>query len=193
MDKALGAIGYGNISVKVSVSDKGADYEFSSLPSLQAAREVATAFAALTKTAAVPRIMPRIETVSASLYAQARNRMVQIEVNGEGKTDEQIKAEIEAKLAAQGFSGSIVYLKTDSTGRKNINLQIEESDSMPGQAGTTIDIDTHGKTDDQIKAEVAAKMAAQGHPKAQINVHSEGADSTRKIELRIEDIDTTGH
>ena len=193
MDKALSAIGYGNIPVKVSVSDKGADYEFTSLPSLQAAREVATAFAALTKTSASPRIMPKIETVSASLYAQARNRMVQIEVNGEGKTDEQIKAEIEAKLAAEGLGGSLVYLKTDSTGRHEIQLNIEESDSTPRTPETTIEIDTHGKTDDQIKEEIAAKMAAQGHPNARIEMHTTGPDSLRRMELKIEDIDTTGH
>jgi len=195
MQKAMSAIGHGNVPIKVVASENGVNYEFQSLQSIQAAKEVATAFAALTKTKVSPRIMPNIETVSASLYAQAREkeRRVEIEVNGEGKTDEQIKAEIESKLAAQGLGGSLVYLKTDSTGRHEIRLNIEESDSTPKTPETTIEIDTHGKTDEQIKAEIQAKMAAQGHPNAKIEMHTTGSDSLKRMELRIEDIDTTGH
>jgi hypothetical protein len=195
MQKAMSAIGHGNVPIKVVASENGVNYEFQSLQSLQAAKEVATAFAALTKTKVSPQIMPNIETVSASLYAQAREkeRRVEIEVNGEGKTDEQIKAEIEAKLAAEGCAGSLVYLKTDSTGKKEIKLEIQTTDSASCQLGATIEVGTHGKTDDQIKAEVAAKLAAQGHPNAKVEINSQGSDSTRKVEIRIEDIDTTGH
>ncbi len=193
MTKALNAIGYGNVAVKVAASEKGTDYEVSSLPSLQAAKEVAAALAALTEAKANAKIAPNIETVSASLYAQARNRIIQIEVNGEGKTDEQIKAEIESKLAAQGCTGSLVYLKTDSTGRREIKLDIQTSDSAACQMGTTIEVDTRGKTDDQIKAEVESKLAAQGHPGAQVEVRSNGGDSLHNVEIRIENIDTTQH
>jgi hypothetical protein len=197
MQKAMSAIGHRNVPIKVVASENGVNYEFQSLQSLQAAKEVATAFAALTKTKVSPQIMPNIETVSASLYAQAREkeRRVEIEVNGEGKTDEQIKAEIEAKLAAQGLGCTLVYIKTDSTGgSREIKLQIEEAEKCaPGSAGPTIEIDARGKTDEQVKSEIEAKMAAQGHPDAQVIIHSEGADSTRKLEIRIEDTDTTKH
>jgi hypothetical protein len=192
MGKALNSIGYGNIAVEVAAKQSGTDYKFASLPTLKAAKEVAAAFSALAATSVSPTITPRIETVSASLYAQARNKMIQIEVNGEGKTDEQIKAEIESKLAAQGYSGSLVYLKTDSTGKKEIKLQIEGSDSCPpGLSATTVEIDTHGKTDEQIKAEVESKLAAQGHPEAQVKISSSGVDSLRQVEIKIENCDPT--
>jgi hypothetical protein len=189
---ALDKLGYGNLSVNVNASPAGMDYLFSNLPNLRAAKEVAAAFASLSGTKAKPQIKPIIETVSGSLYAQARNKSIQIEVNGEDKTDEQIQAEIESKLAAEGFKGSLVYLKTDSSGKRNVHLEIQEADSGQGggEAKQTIVIDGRGKNDSQIQNEIKQKLIETGKPNANVSVKVEGPDSLRKIEIQV--IDTTG-
>jgi len=173
-------------SLRVTGTPAGNDYILAELPSLPAAREAAAAFAALTGTSVAPVISPITETVSGSLYAQARNRLIQIEVKGEGKTDEQIRDEIKAKLEAQGYGGAVVYVKTGADGKRNIELHIEESDSGSGGPVETIEVDSHGKTN----AEIKAKLAAKGHPNADIQIRTEGPDSLRQIEIQIQD--TTG-
>jgi hypothetical protein len=192
MSKVMSAVGYENVPVKVEAGQKGVYYEFQELKSLQEAREVASAFVEYTKTKSSPWIKANIETISASLYAQARDKRIRVEIDATGKTDEQIKAEIKSKLAAQGYTEPVIYLKTDSTGKREIRLDIKGSgySITPKQQ---IEIDAKGKTDAQIKAEIESKLAAQGHPNAEVKIESEKADSTRKIEIRIENPDTAGH
>jgi len=190
LQKALAAAGQGNVGVQVTASDAGFSYLIADLPDQESARAVKAVFMALSGGAADARITPIIETVSASLYAQARERIVKVEVDGEGKTDEQIKAEVESKLAAQGLSPAFVFVKTDPDGKRNIKLEIAESgDSTQGQQ-TTIEVDGRGKTDEQVAAEVRAKLAEQGRPNANVTVTSNGPDSLRQIRIEIED--TTG-
>jgi hypothetical protein len=194
LTKAMSAIGYEKVPVKVTADKNGAYYEFQSLNSLKEAREVANAFVEFTKTKSTAWIKPNFETVSGSLYAQARDKWVKVEVDATGKTDEQIKEEIRSKLAAQGYTEPVIYLKTDSTGKKEIRLEINEKDGgYASPPKEQIEVDTKGKTDAQIKAEIESKLAAQGRSNAWVKVNSAGSDSTRKIELRIEEKDTTGH
>jgi hypothetical protein len=82
-------------------------------------------------------------------------------------------------------------VKSDSTGQRNIRLEIaEKGDSMPRGQQTTIEIDGRGKTDAEIEAEVKAKLAEQGRPNANVTVERSGPDSLREIKIEIED--TTG-
>jgi hypothetical protein len=185
--QSLKALGYEQATIKIMATDIAGEYLISNLPNLKVAKEVAAAFAALTGLAASPTIIPKIETVSGSLFAQARNRIIQIDIDGQGKSDEQIKAEIESKLAAQGFSAPLVYVKTDSTGQKNIRLKIEETDSGPATPQTTIEIDARGKSPEQVQQEIKARLAQQGHPDANVIVEGNGADTLRKFEIRIEE------
>jgi hypothetical protein len=191
LQTGLGAIGQANAEVKILASNGGTAYHVLNLPNLEAAKAVVSAITALSGIEVDARINPIVEMVSASLYAQAKERVVRIEVDGKGKTDEQIKAEIEVKLAAQGLSPAFIFVKSDSTGQRNIRLEIaEKGDSMPRGQQTTIEIDGRGKTDAEIEAEVKAKLAEQGRPNANVTVERSGPDSLREIKIEIED--TTG-
>jgi hypothetical protein len=188
MAKTLNALGQEQASVQVMTNGAGYDYRVSDLPDQDAAREVGAAIVTLAGATTSPVIAPIIETVSASLYAQARERVVQIEVDGEGKTDDQIKAEIESKLAAQGLSPAFIFVKTGNDGKREIKLEIAESgDSSAHRPQTTIEIDGRGKTDEQIQAEVKAKLAEQGQPNANVSIESSGPDSLRQIRIEIQD------
>jgi hypothetical protein len=192
LGKAMAALGYEQAPVRVLATGAGFDYQISNLPDMKAAREVGAAIVSLAGATGAPQITPIVETVSASLFAQARERKVTIEVDGEGKTDDQIKAEIESKLAAQGLAPAFVFVKTDPDGKRNIRLEIaEEGDSAKGGPQTTIEIDGRGKTDAEIEAEVKAKLAEQGRPNANVSVERTGPDSLRQIRIEIED--TMGH
>jgi hypothetical protein len=188
LSRAMSALGQDRAAIKVMATGTGFDYEISNLPTKETAREVGAAVAALAGTTSVPEITAKYETVSASLYAQARERMVRIEVDGEGKTDDQIKAEIESKLAAHGLTPAFVFVKTDPDGKRNVKLEIEHigGDSVGGLE-TTIEVDSRGKTDAQIEAEVKEKLAQQGHPNASVTIQSAGPDSLREIKIEIQD------
>jgi hypothetical protein len=188
--QAIKALGYENISIKAMISPDNATLAFSNLPNLKAARGVVAAVKSLTGTEDAPEITPQFETVSASLYAQAREKMIKIEVDGTGKTDEQIKAEIESKLAAQGCDKPLVYFKREPGGKKNIQMELKTNDcSNVNPSQQTLEIDARDKTDDQIKAEIQAKLAAEGHQNAQVSITTTGSDSTldRKIEIQLSD------
>ena len=177
--------------MEVAASNGGFTYLISNLPNRAAARAVVAAIAALSGIESEAQINPIIETISASLYAQARERIIKIEVDGKGKTDDQIRAEIESKLAAQGLSPAFIFVKTDSSGERQIRLEINEKGNSSASLQSTIEVDSRGKTDEQIKAEVKARLAEQGHPDANITIERSGADSLRQIRIEIED--TAGH
>lgn len=184
--EALKAVGFEQVGVNVAIDGDRGDISLTNLPSYEDAKRAAAAFASLTGTAVRPVFTPIIETVSGSLYAQVKDKLVKVEINGAGKTDEQVRAEIEAQLAAQGFTGSVISLKSDSAGQRQIQLEIEGGGNNSGQTSTTVQVDTRGKSKEQIEAEVKARLAAQGHPDANINVTESGSDSLRQVEIKIE-------
>jgi hypothetical protein len=187
LSRAMDAIGQGQAPVKVLALETGFNYQVPGLPTEDDAREVGAVIAALSGTDITPQIAPVYETVSASLYAQARERIIKIEVDGKGKTDDQIKAEIESKLAAQGLSPAFVFVKTDSTGQRQIRMEINEKGEGHSGLQSTIEVDSRGKTDAQVAAEIRAKLAEQGHPNANVTIESSGADSLRQIKIEFED------
>ena len=186
----LKALGYKNPQININASPAGISLTVKNLPSKSAAREIEMLVADGTDQNLKVEIIPIVETVSGSLYAQARQKMVEIEVDGTGKTDEQIKAEIKAKLAEQGIDNGIVYFRTDSDSTRHIEmkLNIEENgpDSMHHGLTHDIEIQTDGKTDAEIEAEVKARLEAQGqrNPKVTITTDSNGQ---RKIEIEVQD------
>ena len=86
--------GYGNVSVNWNQSGDHLTCRITGLPSEQAAENAAAAFKALTGVNAVPGIEPVKKTVSGSLCAQAYQKFFSVEVSTEGKTQEEIIAEI---------------------------------------------------------------------------------------------------
>jgi hypothetical protein len=174
------------------------------LPHRRAAREVAAAFAALSGYSNRPEIKPIIERVSGSLYAQVRDRL-KIKVEAAGKSDAEIKAEIEAKLAAAGYTGAQVSVTTSPDGKRQVNLLVKDQDSGEEYEGRlrleadsadtfsfslpdrlpSIGIDTEGKSDAQIEAEVKARLAEQGITEAEIEIIT-NPDGGKEVRVRIE-------
>jgi hypothetical protein len=137
LSKALDAIGYSQVAISTNQANSEINYTVSNLATLQAAKEVSVTVEAISKRIdevseqLSTEISPIIETTNASLLAQAHQKLVDIEVEGKGKTDEAIEAEIKAKLAADGVTNGKVDVKTDSIGNRNINISIDSlSDSL---------------------------------------------------------------
>lgn len=129
--EALAMLGHGNASVSFAASSGAISYVVSDLPTMQAAREVGGALQYLSGAKNSPTIEPIRATVSGSLYAQARDRMTTVEVNGEGKTDAEIEAEIAAKLVASGFKASQVSITTNPDGSRQIQIEMQRDESSP--------------------------------------------------------------
>jgi hypothetical protein len=191
--QAIKVLGYGNVSMKIMAKENEAEILMSNLPSLKAARDVVALVRTITGTTNLANITPQLETVSASLYAQAREKMIKVEVDGTGKTDEQIEAEIASKLAAQGCDKPLVYFKREPGGKKTIEMQLKTNNcSNINPSQQTLEIDTHDKSDEQIKAEIQTKLAAEGHPNSQVSITTTGSDSTKECKIEIQLQDSTG-
>jgi len=196
---ALNALGYNEAQVKMTPGS----LTIANLPDYMAAKEVSAAFGAVTGIEAVPELEPVTRTVSGSLYAQVRDKM-KIEVDTEGKTDAEIAEEIRQKLLAEGFDQADVKVTT-SGDEKKIDVSVSSSDGdMQGEnqlelhlkgddsnnisfdsPADRIEIETEGKTNEEIKAEIEAKLAAEGKEGATVEVTTD-ADGQREIRVEYE-------
>jgi hypothetical protein len=198
LNSALGTIGYGDAKASFALSQNTGKCRISILPNMKAVRETQALFASIMGTFSSPEVSPVVEIVSGSLYAQAKDKIIKVEIDGTNKTDQQIQDEIKAKLEAQGFKGSVVYIKSDrdslgldSTKQIKFELNIKGDGCAPGSNADLIQIDSRGKTPEQLKAEIQARLAEKGMPNAKIEVTGNSTDSTRNQEIRIEIKDST--
>jgi hypothetical protein len=146
-------LGYENASVSASQSAAAVNYTITGLQTREAAREAAAAFASMTGTKVQPRITAVSETVSGSLYAQVRDSLIRIEVDGAGKSDAEIASEIEAKLAEHGYSNTQVQVSTTPGGERQMQIFIGDDGSDPDkQTEQRIELQL-GSGDDQEKIE----------------------------------------
>ncbi len=193
----LNAMGYADIGIVVT----DAGFNLLRLPTREAAREVAIAFQKVTGTDAEPDISRMTEKVSGSLYAQVVEKQRTIEIESEGKSDAEIESEIVQKLTEAGYQSN-VSVTTDANGQREIKIMMDKQDSNAVEqeniilkCGDTdkvgiglpmkVDVDTEGKTDNEICAEVKAKLAEQGITDAQVTVSTD-PDGKRKIEVKVE-------
>ncbi|MEW6052109.1 MAG: hypothetical protein AB1644_13735 [Candidatus Zixiibacteriota bacterium] len=139
ISEAVELLGYSGSSVSYTGNSAGINYMISGLPTMQAAREVAGALRFVTGTTATPVIEAVRKTVSGSLYAQVRDRMTTVEVDGAGKTDAEIESEIAARLVGAGFTASQVSITTNPDGSKQIQIEMQRDESSP--TGATIKVD----------------------------------------------------
>jgi len=202
---AMTTLGFADARVNLERADNGYSYRITNLPDWSAGRQAAAVLAALTGASDV-QVNPTREKVSGSLYAQVTDNRTRIEVNTDGKTEEQIAQDIAAQLSAAGFMSPQVKVETDANGQTQISISGENSTAdangqseqtielnlkgggdmsfdMPAMdAPHTIDIETAGKTNDQIKAEVEAKLAAQGVTGANVEIISR-PDGKKEIRI----------
>jgi hypothetical protein len=202
LDRTLTILGYEQPPMTVVTGSESEDYTTLFLPTESAAKEVSFAFQSMTGKRVEIVTRPIIKNVSASLYAQVRDK-IKIEVESKDKTDEQIKAEIEEKLKAQGFSNPDVSVKTKSDGMREIRVGIQDSSQtekkekqmeivLPSdetiqirEPSVEISVDAEGKTDDEVRQEIERKLAEQGIENADIKV-TKDSEGRRQIELKIE-------
>jgi hypothetical protein len=173
---ALALLGHANVAIKASLDDNGATYEIGDFPSRSAAREAGAAVKALCGKQGTVSIEPVMETVSGNLYAQVRDRLITIQIDGTGLSDPELESEISAKLAEKGFTATSVSVSTSSDGLRQISisaeaqnaqdslqLELKLGDTVCCNGPTMIQLANDSTmTDDELKAELEAKLRAQG-------------------------------
>jgi len=199
---AVKTLGYDKARIKVFPGQM----TIGNLPSYLAAKEVSAAVRTVTGIEAVPEIVPIRQTVSGSLYAQVMDKM-KIEVSTEGKTDAEIAEEIRQKLIANGFDEADVKVTSEGDEKKidvsvsrsgaegeqetesRIELKLIDEGSDISfdapQPAERLEIDAKGKTNEEIKAEIEAKLAAEGKEGAKVEVTT-NADGQRQIKVEFE-------
>jgi hypothetical protein len=147
------------------------------------ARGVASGFAkALTErgVAADARVERLTERVTGNVYAMAANGIIEIRINSQGLTDEEIEDEIRAQLEAAGLEACLVDVQTDDGGKRiaiGIERNMEDGADAPTPVRISIDgmeppadgeramelrIRSTGKTPEEAEAEARAQLAAMG-------------------------------
>jgi len=204
--KAVKALGYDNVSINSNSNGNLTDYTVANLPSEDAIREVSAAFYTLTGFNRTPEIMPVKSKVSGTLYAQARDKLIEVQVDATGKTDDEIRAEIEAKLLDQGVTAYEVTVGTDADGHRQIDLSVEgdgdsdgkmevklgvfESDgdgTFPPKDCMDLNLDaTEDMSDAEIESHIEQQLFDKGITNAQATVTTD-ADGKRKVEIQCEE------
>lgn len=200
MNAALAAIGQNEARATFSYDETTGKCQISVLPNMGAVRETQALISSIMGTFSDPKISPVVELVSGSLYAQVKDKAIKVEVDATNKTDQQIQDEIKAKLEAQGFKGSVIYVKSDrdslgsdSTRQLKFELTVK-GDSCIGGANANaelLQIDGRGKTPEQIQAEIQQRLNQKGITNAKVQVTGGQSSDSTKQEIRIEIKDET--
>jgi hypothetical protein len=122
---AIQAAGVPSASVNVATDGPTAEYTLYGLQSEDEARKAQMAFTVLTGIEPEAAITPVTKKTSGSLFAQAWDKLFVVEVTTDGKTDDQIAAEIAAQIEAQGGTVKEVRIETTEDGQKNISIDID--------------------------------------------------------------------
>jgi hypothetical protein len=94
--------------------------------------------------AATASIEPVTERVTGNVYAMAANEIIEIRVNSEGLTDEEIEAEIRAQIEAAGLEACLVDVETsDGEKRIEIGIQCDPEEGCP-EGGMPVRISIDG-------------------------------------------------
>jgi hypothetical protein len=109
-------------------------------------RGIASGFADILTQRGIPAVaeIERItERITGNVYAMAANGIIEISVNSEGKTDEQIEDDIRAQIEAAGLEACLVDVQTGD-GEKRIEIGIQQhldGESAEGPTPVRIMID----------------------------------------------------
>ena len=122
LNGALASLGHKDVKLNLSENSGKTIYELGTFATPLAAREAAAALNTLAQQKGEIEISPVVEKASGSLYAQVRDKLITIRIEGTGKTDAQLQQEIADKLAENGFTGANVSVKTDASGMRQIDI-----------------------------------------------------------------------
>lgn len=192
---ALDIFGHDKLGIGIEQTPEGTTYRLDKFATRAAAREAASAVRLLSGSNATVSVSPIFETVSASLYAQVRDRIVTINIDAVGKSDAQLESEIASKLAENGLSGANVSVSTEAGGMRKISISHEgnsPSDTSrlelnvqqtPGNAPVNIHlINDSTMTDAELKAAIEAKLTAEGATDVSVSITT-GPGGKREVEV----------
>lgn len=200
----LTSLGYGQAEVKLTRNGSSLDYRITGLPSETAAREASAAFTSLTGYSGEPVMTLVARKTSASLYAQVRDRLLEIKVESADKSEDEIKAEIEEKLREQGFANPDVTVTLKPDGMREIRIGVRDSTETSEEekeiaivtpedepvieikeSSLDISVDSKDKTDQEIEEEIRQKLTAEGMQDIDISVTTDSSGK-RQIEINVE-------
>lgn len=150
------------------------------------AERVASAFAGSLAAMGIPAesdVTPRVERVPGNLYALASENLIQININSEGKSAEEMEQEIRAQLAAAGVEFTTVDVEKEGDNTKILlkqEVRAAAGEPVADPPDVRVSIDgrepsgpdskrveirvhrTEGMTDQQLIDEVKRQLDAQG-------------------------------
>ena len=124
---ALHAAGISNPSVNANYTDNATQYTIIGLSSKEEAEMAVRTGQTLLGTDAESSIVPLVKRTSGTLYAQAMEKLFRVEVTIDGKTNEEIAAEIAAQVAAQGGQVKEVRIERSDDGQMQIEIEIDSA------------------------------------------------------------------
>jgi pentose-5-phosphate-3-epimerase len=198
LKSALAAVGQSGVKVGLELTDAGSVFHLKGLPSQLAARQAVAVINSLAGAKGESHITPVYETISASLYAQARDRIISIEIDGAGKSDAELESEITSKLTEAGLTADQVSVTTGSDGTRQISVSASSNSANTGDSAQ-IQLKVNGDsnvgfkmisceadenmTDAEAKAAIEARLAEQGITNAEVVV-TRDAEGKRKVEVK---------
>ena len=150
--------GYENVDVNFVMGPGEARCVIRGLPSRHAVREATAILAGMTGFDWEPTVTPMVETVSGSLFAQAKselnpdNLLDDVGFDFRGKTDEEIKAMILQRLATQGCTNAAVTVDrvgTTPSGEPGLRIRVRVGES--GTAPALCPLDNVGLDDINVQ------------------------------------------
>jgi hypothetical protein len=123
------------------------------------------------------RVSPITETVSGNVYAMVLDRIIVIDVDTEGKTDQEVEDEIRAQLLDEGVAEpsvnyhsdpeqTVVRVEGEHEGRvfKVVQKQVgdEREPSVKMEIGWLDTSREPGMTDEQLEAKIRSQLEARG-------------------------------
>lgn len=204
----VSALGYGEAAFSFEVSGNLVNYHVSGIPSKEAAKEISSALTSLLSSIPEIIITPIIVEATGSIYAQARDK-IDLKVQTKGKTDEEVKKELEEGLRKKGYKDPRVKVTSNADGErriviKNVNFSeggdktfqtMEMMELLVGEGGelevkspanVNLDIDAKGKTNEQIIKELKKKLAEKGINNPKITI-KDLPDGKREINLEVDE------
>lgn len=150
LQNALATIGQSDAKIELEQQNSRNIYRVSGLSSELAARQLVAVLNVLAGTKGHSEIIPVLETVSASLFAQIRDKVIVIEVDGAGKSDAELESEITLKLTEAGLTADQVSVTTGSDGTREINLTTSIDSQKAGDT-TRIELKIGGDSSTELK------------------------------------------
>jgi len=175
MIKAIKAIGITDAKLQVTANQNGQTITVSGLDSRQQAREALLAIVEASGLDGKVETTTRAASVEGSLLEQAINGIKELVFSSDGKSDEEVKAEITAALQASGVTGAKVEYTTDSDGLKTISVDaVAEGNNVATEQVIKLVVDSSGQA-----------TGLPGDSNTVIELNSDGDKQTVTVEKKV--------